>query len=188
MDGGPVKSQRGGQKMVHKGFSFVRHRELKNGQLVWLCIKRKKGCNAKIYSAGERVVRAEGEHHHPDVLLQESKYSESSSEKSAATTAVQAPSVQAASVQQGGPELNKELLHGIMEAQRKWLDEQKMFIANQNRFITEVLEFSHKKIINLCKFIEPRIDPIDKNPIDKKPQFEPDVEIDDVQEATTNIG
>jgi hypothetical protein len=144
MDGGPVKSQRGGQKMVHKGFSFVRHRELKNGQLVWLCDKRRKGCKAKIYSAGELVVRAEGEHHHPHVAQQESKNSVSAPThleySGAATTAASE-----ASVQQGGPEVNKELLHGIMEAQRKWLDEQKMFIANQNRFITEVLEFSHKK-------------------------------------------
>jgi hypothetical protein len=174
--------------MVHKGFSFIRHRELKNGQLVWLCIKRKKGCNAKIYSAGERVVRAEGEHHHPDVLLQESKYSESSSEKSAATTAVQAPSVQAASVQQEGQQGLKEDLKAIQEEQRKFLEGQKQFLEGQRWFLMTAMSEIKQRIGTFCTQIDSKIQYF--KPIDDIAQAKPRdgfQQATDVQEVTANI-
>ena len=58
------QSTRAAPKLVHSGCVFHNPKELKSGQIRWRCSHRCKGCNAKVYTCANRVVRVDGEHNH----------------------------------------------------------------------------------------------------------------------------
>ena len=60
-----LKSQKGGDIVVHEGFDYLRNRHLTNGRSYWNCRKKDKhGCKAKLILDASNVVLSFTEHNH----------------------------------------------------------------------------------------------------------------------------